>query len=840
MRAGGSCTLQQALTPEAAALIKQSVTLAKRRGHVQVSPLHVAATMLTASTGLLRAACLRSHSHPLQCKALELCFNVALNRLPAAASGPMFGIHGAGNSHHHHVPSISNALIAAFKRAQAHQRRGSIESNQSLLAVKIEMDQLVISILDDPSVSRVMREAGFSSSQVKNNVERAVLLEKSPSSPASSVHDTTDTGSMDANINSSQSNTPCLPPSSENGSKQDHSSMPSRVTEEDVIHVMKSLREKRRKSIVIVGECTDTIEGVIRGLTDTIRNESSSNDVARSFKGVKFVNLSLPSFEHLSREVVEQKLGDLRAHLRSYQMLMGDDNINNGVVLFLGDLRWVAENRANAVVEHLVTEFGKLIFGVGEDEKVWVMGMATLQSYMRCKRGYPSLESVWRLHPVAVPVGSLSFSLIADSDVESGCASMKTGETGASSSGWLQPLGVGNQQLNEHLSCCVHCYSEFEKEARSLRNSSANGNGNSTSSASSLPPWLQQYKDEKNVSVSRNDDDRDYARDLWRKWNSICSSIHGQLQSSERFPKFSSLPPSPSSSGFPYEPSNPNQIRAGHAAWDIDQSGNVNLEPHLSRHSSLPNSGSSSDDVMEIEYLQRFKELNAKNMKLLISELEDKIPWQKDVIPEIATTILRCRSGMIKRKGNVKEDGSQGKNETWFLFQGADREGKEKAARELSRLIFGSYDSLVSISLGRQSRDEKSCNGFGEFAEAVSDNPHRVFAIEDIAESDRNCRACFKKAMERGKLDKSLGYEVDLKDAIIILSSSGSLMSRLREGSPTKPSSGDEEQETNPSLSLDLNISITHGSSGNDHGHANDIEFTECVDKLVVFEIQEL
>ncbi|KAF2620465.1 hypothetical protein F2Q68_00041425 [Brassica cretica] len=83
MRAGG-CTVEQALTPEAANMVKQAMVLARRRGHAQVTPLHVASTMLSAPTGLLRTACLQSHTHPLQCRALELCFNVALNRLPTS------------------------------------------------------------------------------------------------------------------------------------------------------------------------------------------------------------------------------------------------------------------------------------------------------------------------------------------------------------------------------------------------------------------------------------------------------------------------------------------------------------------------------------------------------------------------------------------------------------------------------------------------------------------------------------------------------------------------------------------------------------------------------------
>ena len=177
MRAG-ICTIQlQALSIEAETTVKQAVGLARRRGHSHVTPLHVATAMLASSSGVLRRACLHCHSHPLQCKALELCFNVALNRLPTSTPNPLFGPQYPN-------PCLSNALVAAFKRAQAHQRRGSIENQQQqqqqpILALKIELEQLVISILDDPSVSRVMREAGFSSTQVKNMVEKAVSLEVS-------------------------------------------------------------------------------------------------------------------------------------------------------------------------------------------------------------------------------------------------------------------------------------------------------------------------------------------------------------------------------------------------------------------------------------------------------------------------------------------------------------------------------------------------------------------------------------------------------------------------------------------------------------------------------------
>lgn len=421
MRAGG-CTLQQGLTAEAASVVKQAVTLARRRGHAQVTPLHVAHTMLAASSGLLRQACLQSQAqcHPLQCKALELCFNVALNRLPASNSSPMLGAH---HPHHHQSqnPSISNALIAAFKRAQAHQRRGSIENQQQpLLAVKIELEQLIISILDDPSVSRVMREAGFSSTLVKSNVEQAVSLEICSQT-------TPNNNSVSSNINKSASKESNLlvlsnhqqsPMASQiNGSKPGKVSDP--VRNEDVASVIESLVSKKRRSIVVVGECLSSIEGVVRGVMEKVEKE----DVPEGLREVKFLTFSLSTFGNSSRIEVEQKFVELKSLLRSCMA--------KGVILYLGDLKWTTEYRARTSsatsdhyqqgrgyycpVEHVTMELGKLVCGIGENiGRFWLMGIATFQTYMRCNSGHPSLETIWGIHPLTVPAGSLRLTLVTD------------------------------------------------------------------------------------------------------------------------------------------------------------------------------------------------------------------------------------------------------------------------------------------------------------------------------------------------------------------------------------------------------------------------------------------
>lgn len=370
----------------------------------------------------------------------------------------------------------------------------------------------------------------------------------------------------------------------------------------------------------------------------------------------------------------------------------------------------------------------------------------------------------------------------------------------------------------------------------------------------------------------------------------MCSSIQKQPYPSEKTLTLSSVSPSSSTSGFSYEQQHPNSHRTHHEwhvaeprdhhFWISDSGNNNPNEPTLrvyipeskdstkqplfssSNPSSNPNSTSSSD-VMEMEYVSKFKEFNSENLKTLCNALEKRVSWQKDIIPQIVSTLLQCRSGMLRRKGKVRNN-NEVKEETWFFFQGFDMEGKEKIARELAKLVFGSQNNLVSIALSsfastradstedcrnKRSRDEPSCTYIERFADAVSMNPHRVFLVEDIEQVDYCSQLGFKRAIERGRVRDSNGEEVDLCDAIIILSCE-SFSSRSRACSPSvkqKSSEGSQEEmddnatleETSPCVSLDLNISIDDECDDEERS-VDDIGLLESVDRKIIFKIQEL
>ncbi|WOH06214.1 hypothetical protein DCAR_0625637 [Daucus carota subsp. sativus] len=824
MRAGGF-TVQQALSVEAASVIKQAVQLARRRGHAQVTPLHVASIMLYSPTGLLRTACIdsQSHSQPLQCKALELCFNVALNRLPTSSSTGLLG----APQH----PSISNALIAAFKRAQAHQRRGSIENQQQpLLAVKIEIQQLIVSILDDPSVSRVMREAGFSSTLVKTKLEENVSLGLCSRSPTSSTNKSTPSKENNSLLVLSSSSSPML--GQENLCKQIR--VNDQARNEDVTGVIEKMMNKRTKSLVIIGEEVATVEGVVKGVMDKV----NQGDVPDALKEVKFISLPLSSFKRISRGEVEQKLEDLIRCMKTF--------VDKGVVLYLGDLQWITDYRASdfggrnyyCSVEHMIIELGRLAHGLGESGKFWLMGIGSFQTYMKCKSGHPSLEGVWGLCPLTVPAAGLGLSLITDSYV-------KDKERGSKNDGNRSSLVLIEDSEEPQLTCCADCSANFETEAQSSRNTSSQGE----STSSTLPSWLRNN--------GSDDQENVWIKDLCKKWNSFCRSSHTQSQSYEKTTAYSSsiISPSSSASFFYSDQQNPNfHPCSRNTRMYIPENG------RLSNPSSALNSNSSSDN-MEMEYISKFKEFNAENLKTLCRALEEKVPLQKDVIAEIAGTILQCRSGMLRRKEKGRcFTKAAPKEETWLFIQGMDKDAKEKFARELAKLVFGpSHSNFKSISLSNFSstradsiedfrnkrlRDEQSCSLFERLTEAMSVNPHRVFFIEDVEQADHRSQMGIKRAIQSGKIRNADGEDVSLGDSIIILSCE-SFSSRSRACSPsTKQKSGRTEEEksvskseeTSPCTSLDLNVSF-EGDDSADMLIDDVGDLVESVDRYIIFKM---
>jgi ATP-dependent Clp protease ATP-binding subunit ClpA len=93
----------------------------------------------------------------------------------------------------------------------------------------------------------------------------------------------------------------------------------------------------------------------------------------------------------------------------------------------------------------------------------------------------------------------------------------------------------------------------------------------------------------------------------------------------------------------------------------------------------------------------KFTELTAENLKVLCKTLENRVPHHEDIVADIASVVLQCRSGMMTR--GTRRHREKPDLATWLLFHGRDTDGKKAVAQELARLVFGSYTNFISISL---------------------------------------------------------------------------------------------------------------------------------------------
>ncbi|KAK9076796.1 hypothetical protein SSX86_005130 [Deinandra increscens subsp. villosa] len=457
MRSGLS-TILQTLTPEAASVLNHSIAEAGRRNHNQTTPLHVASTLLAAPTGFLRQACIRSHpnsSHPLQCRALELCFSVALERLPSTTSSPALT-----------EPPVSNALMAALKRAQAHQRRGCPEQQQQpLLAVKVELEQLIISVLDDPSVSRVMREAGFSSPAVKATIEHSLNnnynnnnnnkfsggFRPSTSQNSRNLYNHPRFHTNDQKLLFSSSSPYLNPP-------QKH------LRTEDVTRCIEILSKSKKRNPILVGEPEEP--------------ESIKNEILMRIRSGQVTELK--NAEVISMDDFPAKINELR----HFSIENNDDDSSRiNIVIDVGDMKWAAAN----VGGEMVSEIAKL---VTEFSYIWLIGTATCETYLKCQVYHPSMETDWDLQPL--PISSRS------------------------------PLSCSTRfGAQMPPPCCPRCFRDYEQELGKsavevksdlpqwLRNAKAAQRCETKTESETKPPPYQV-----------ND------QELMKKWSDVCSRIH--------------------------------------------------------------------------------------------------------------------------------------------------------------------------------------------------------------------------------------------------------------------------------------------------------------------------
>ncbi|XP_040992066.1 protein SMAX1-LIKE 6-like [Juglans microcarpa x Juglans regia] len=486
---------RQCLTEEAARVLDDAVAVARRRSHAQTTSLHAISALLALPSSVLRDACARArsgaYSPRLQFRALELSVGVSLDRLPSSSKAL-------------EEPPVSNSLMAAIKRSQANQRRHPeschlhhqiIQGQQQTTSLlKVELKHFILSILDDPIVSRVLGEAGFRSCDIKIAIIHPPVSRFSRTRfPPVFLCNLTDSDPVQRSFS--------LEVSGDENSRR----------------IAQVLLKKTGKNPLLVGACAID---ALRSFTECI-NKGKGSSLPAELAGLSVSSAENDISEFVNGRGSEDKLGLKFKELGSAAKQCSGP----GIVVNFGDLKALIEDSVSgAAVSFVVSQLTRLLELHGE--KLWLMGAAgTNETYLKLLGRFPSIQKDWDLHPL--PITSLPFNDGFCSKSSLMGSFVPFGGFFSTTSDFRIPLSRTNQSFAR----CKLCTEKYEREAALIQK------GGSTSSVAdqyseNLPSWLRmaELDAEKVVDVAKTTDDPATLNakilQLQKKWNDICWRIH--------------------------------------------------------------------------------------------------------------------------------------------------------------------------------------------------------------------------------------------------------------------------------------------------------------------------
>ncbi|XP_025681977.1 protein SMAX1-LIKE 8 isoform X1 [Arachis hypogaea] len=822
---------RQCLTPEAARALDEAVSVARRRGHAQTTSLHAISALLSLpSSSLLRDACCRArnsaYSPRLQFKALDLCLSVSLDRSPS--SNPSTD------------PPVSNSLMAAIKRSQANQRRhpdtfhnqllfqsnhsNNLQQTQqpfSVSSVKVELQHLVISILDDPVVSRVFAEAGFRSSEIKLAILRPLpqLFRYSRSrGPPVFLCNLPEQGRRGGFFGF---------PFSGRGDGGE---------EESFRRIGEVLVRSKGRNPVLLGACAGE---AMRQFVEAVEKRREG------VLPVELVGLRIVSGIREAEEVAEKGVGP-------------------GVVVNLGDLKgFVAEEENNGGEEGVLGELGRLL--KVHSERVWLIGFAgSYESYLKFVGRFPFVEKDWDLQLLPItslqscqrPRSSLMDSFVPFGGFFSSPSDLKSPLPGCipnlrhrqNSERCEQEVPAPKERFS---SLAVEpCQSNYQPWLQIAEINAAKGLNTKTkkddfllfdggksmpthknmdnvyyhlrqgfSEANSCPNVMgflctkDKKKDAENRDSKVTDNSPVEVIDLnsevpanlqilstslpTSSFSLAFKEMQGKHTSKPMFQKAEDLDSADLRScnisnssvcdGSEMSPTSVNSVTtdlglglcssptSNKFKKPIDEysmgppkqigsqfSSNFNLaDGNILKHMSQSSSCLSFDHVRQVD---------ARNPKSLFEVLSKEVTWQDEALHAIVKAIVCSSTKRIRQCGAIQ------RGDLWMNFVGPDRHGKKKVAVALAEILYGSRDSFICMDLG--SKEMRACNAVkfrgkttldfivGEFCKKTLS----VVFLENVDKADGVTQSSLLQAIRTGKITDSHGREIGLNNATFVTS----------------------------------------------------------------------
>ncbi|THU58324.1 hypothetical protein C4D60_Mb03t13000 [Musa balbisiana] len=735
MRSGLS-TIQQTLTPEAASVLTCSIAEAARRNHGQTTPLHVAATFLAAPSGLLRQACIRSHpqsSHPLQCRALELCFSCqqslssSSSAATAASASPPF-IASLATVSPCPVASLVPGLTSSAAPSRNLYMNPRLQQRKNNNACNVPTS--VEGCGDQPRTEDVKRVLD-------------ILLRSQKRNPIP-VGDCNPDALMREVLRRIQS---------DDG--------PSLLRNTRVIPFGKEIATTspdQSQITIKIRELTSSIESMIcgsgRGVILDLGDLKWLVESPAVSAGSGSMQLPKPVVSEVGRAAVEE-MGRL---LKRFA--------DGGRVWLVGAAASATYLRCQ--VYHPTME---------KDWDLQAVPIAPRSShpnmFPRPESGGVLGDSVGTSAPAKGLMGMGAAAVASSRPPESTIPSQRTA---------LCPLCLERYELE--LAKLVAKESDYSTKTEAGQTLLPQWlRGGTESSSAPLQSMEEELLKRWCETCSR------LHPNIHRLH--LASKLPLAPAPSKTSIVLRPHPPSEPMSTLsrclsPLQLAS-NQNRDA-AKQPTSPSGSP-VKTDLVLGSSKV--ADSSSDTIHKELLKDFTGciqdafsvqqsakiagiLDIDMFKRLFKGLSEKVSWQQEAASAIATVVMQCKSVNGKRRS-----GGGGKGDTWLLLVGPDKVGKRKMAGALSELVFGVGPTVINFG-----RASCTCGNDGEsnlrfrgrtsvdrVVEAVRRNPFSVIVLEDVDQADMLLQGKIKQAIERGRLPDSYGREVSLGSVIFVLTS---------------------------------------------------------------------
>ncbi|KAI4305282.1 hypothetical protein L6164_028655 [Bauhinia variegata] len=800
---------KQYLTDEATRALDHAVAVARRRNHAQTTSLHVVSAVLTLPSSTLRDACRRARSCScspgLQFQALELSVGVSLDRLPTSKSVE-------------EEPPVSNSLMAAIKRSQASQRRNPEsfhllqmynQQQQTSSLLKVELKQFILSILDDPIVSRVFGEAGLRSCNIK------IALLQPPIPQASQFSRSRYPPVFLSNLTGPEMGRP--------GYSFPFMSNPGfDVGDENCRRIGEVLARKTKRNPLLMGV---SAKGALQSFIESVQRGRVVVFPAE-LTGLKIICINKEISQFLAESTSEEKMGLKFKDLS----LMAEQCTGPGIAVNFGELEvFVGDAVSGAAVSFVVSQLTSLLQIHGG--KLWLVGLAgTSDTYSKFLDLFPTVEKDWDLH--VLPMSSVTHSMEGVHSTPSFMGSfVPLGGFFSSPMESKNPVNSTSQSFTFWHTC----KEKYEKEVADVGKACPT---TPKSDSSTSLTWLQKKVNvdmDKVLDVAKTTEDKTLNANilgLQAKWSDIGQSHH-HTKSLPEVNIFQTRSQVPSTGGFSFgsvfrESSskdasfteNQQHSQSSHMPKELQSIfpskqtlitdlglgtlySSVSQEPnttkprdHKQHHHQihhLSDSISTDFEAMNESTSQpkaqplfsgpnleaKFDSLDFKSLNLLLTE---KVGWQDEAIYAVNRILSLHRSGIRKNYS------SHFRGDIWLAFLGPDSVGKKKIASALAEVISGNTESLISVDLVSWDANyplnsifecQKSCSLDVLRRKTVVDyiagelrmRPHSVVFLENVEKADFLVQTSLFQAIRTGKFPDSHGREIRINNTTFVVTS---------------------------------------------------------------------